>query len=71
MVSSFLEHDNIQPFLGTDERTFVGFLCLVSPWQYNGNALECRKLLTRLDLPLLIDEWVRHRICDHRHGDLQ
>lgn len=50
----------MQPFLGIDQDTFrsPNMLCIVTPWQRNGNILDCLRLLKGLELPILLDPWV-------------
>ncbi len=59
LVSSFLEHPNIQPFIGIDKTTFHPLFCIVSPWQQNGNILTWLKFFEALGLQILIDACVR------------
>ena len=54
-----MTHPNIQPFIGMDLRTFGTYPCMVSPWQDNGNIVECLERI-REDMRFLVycDEWV-------------
>ena len=59
-MSWFLDHPNVQVFLGIDEDAFSsqGLLCIVTPWQKNGNIMDCLRRLKEIGVPLLVDEWV-------------
>jgi serine/threonine protein kinase len=35
-----LDHPNILPFLGVDEKMFQPSFCLISPWMDNGNLMN-------------------------------
>lgn len=61
LVSSTLQHPNVQLFLGIDEDTFNFSICIVSPWQIYGNALDCLVLFDKLELPVVVDVWVCFR----------
>lgn len=61
-MSWLLVHPNVLPFLGIDGETFNSVPCIVTPWQNNGNILDCLKRFTSSGLPILIDEWVSARL---------
>ena len=58
LVSWFLDHQNIQPFLGVDLTTFDPYPCIVTPWQIYGNVLDCLKWFREIGLTIIVDEWV-------------
>ncbi|KAJ3486407.1 hypothetical protein NLI96_g4265 [Meripilus lineatus] len=67
LVSWFLDHPNVQVFLGIDEDAFSsqGLLCIVTPWQNNGNIMDCLRRLKEIGVPLLVDEWGNILIDNH------
>ena len=67
LVSWFLDHPNIQSFVGIDQTTFSPLLCIVSPWQQNGNILIWLTHCDTLGLPILVDE---HVCSGKSHEDL-
>lgn len=60
-MAYFLDHKNVQPFIGIDEDTFRSppLLCIVTPWQRNGTILNCLAQLQGANIPVLVDVWVR------------
>ncbi|KAJ7202578.1 kinase-like domain-containing protein [Mycena pura] len=40
LVWQSLQHPSILPFLGIDQETFPGYLCLASPWMEQGTVLK-------------------------------
>ncbi len=57
LVSWFVDHKNIQEILGVDLESFgpSNALSIISPWQSNGNLLDCLWRFEELGLSILLD----------------
>ena len=63
LVSLFLNHTNVQSFMGVVEEPIkdsTPILSIITPWQRNGSLFSCLKRLKGLGLPILPDVWVRY-----------
>ena len=64
LVSWFLDHLNIQSFMGIDKTTFPALICIVTPWQQNGNVLVWLAHIDAMGLPIVVDESVCPRLLN-------
>lgn len=51
--------------MGIDQTTFPSLLCIVTPWQQNGNTLDWLAHSKALGLSILIDELVCPELWHH------
>jgi serine/threonine protein kinase len=40
LIWQSLQHPSILPFIGIDQETFPGYLCIASPWMEQGTVLK-------------------------------
>lgn len=52
--------------MGIDKTTFPALLCIVTPWQQNGNILVWLGHIDTLGLPVVVDESVSLKLANMR-----